>query len=49
VLMAALGTETLPTTIFYNAAGREMWRVYGAMDWHGAPARKLIGDALAAK
>jgi len=49
VLMAALGTETLPTTIFYNAAGREMWRVYGAMDWHGAPARKLISDALATR
>ena len=48
LLMAELGTETLPTTIFYNAAGKEMWRVYGMMDWTGAPAKKLIDDALAA-
>ena len=46
VLMAALGTETLPTTIFYDAGGKELWRVYGMMDWNGAPAKKLIGDAL---
>ena len=46
VLMSALGTETLPTTIFYDAAGKELWRVYGAMDWNGAPARKLIDDAV---
>jgi len=46
VLMAALGTETLPTTIFYDAKGKELWRVYGMMDWHGAAAKTLIGDAL---
>lgn len=46
VLMGALGTETLPTTVFYDAQGKELWRVYGMMDWNGAPARKLIGDAL---
>ena len=46
VLMAAFGTETLPTTIFFDAKGKELWRVYGAMDWTGAPARKLIDDAV---
>ncbi len=46
VLMGALGTETLPTTVFYDARGKELWRVYGMMDWNGAPARKLIGDGL---
>lgn len=46
LLMAELGTETLPTTIFYDAAGKELWRVYGMMDWNGAPAKKLIDDAL---
>lgn len=46
VLMTALGTETLPTTIFYDAGGKELWRVYGAMDWKGAPAKKLIDDAV---
>lgn len=45
VLMAAFGTETLPTTIFFDAQGKELWRVYGAMDWNGAGASKLIGDA----
>lgn len=49
VLMTALGTETLPTTVFYDAQGKELWRVYGAMDWHGAPAKKLIGDAIGAE
>jgi thiol-disulfide isomerase/thioredoxin len=46
LLMAELGTETLPTTIFFDADGKELWRVYGMMDWNGAPAKKLIGDAV---
>ncbi len=46
VLMAELGTETLPTTIFFDAKGKELWRVYGMMDWTGAPAKKLIDDAI---
>jgi len=35
----------LPTTILYDAAGKEVWRVTGAMDWAGADAAKLIGEA----
>jgi len=46
VLMQAFGTETLPTTIFFDAKSKEQWRVMGAMDWNGAPAKKLIDDAL---
>jgi len=46
VLMTALGTETLPTTIFYDAKGKEQWRVMGAMDWEGERARTLIEGAL---
>ncbi len=34
----------LPTTIFYDAAGREMWRVAGGMDWTGAKARTLLAE-----
>lgn len=49
LLMGELGTETLPTTIFFDAAGKEMWRVYGMMDWNGAPAKKLIDDAVGAE
>jgi hypothetical protein len=44
--MQALRTETLPTTVFYDAGGKEQWRVLGAMDWNGAKAKKLIDDAL---
>jgi len=46
VLMQALGTETLPTTVFYDAKGKEQWRVMGAMDWNGARGKKLIDEAL---
>ena len=46
LLMEQLGTETLPTTILFDAHGKELWRVYGMMDWTGAPAKKLIDDAV---
>lgn len=46
VLMEALKTDTLPTTIFYDAKGREQWRVMGAMDWTGERARTLIDGAI---
>jgi len=48
VLMGAFGTETLPTTIFFDARGKELWRVYGAMDWKGTAAKKLIDDGVGA-
>ncbi|MGN5375013.1 TlpA family protein disulfide reductase [Sphingomonas hankookensis] len=38
---------SLPTTILYDAGGRELWRVTGAMDWAGAEAAKLIAEAKA--
>ncbi len=46
VLMQALGTETLPTTIFFDAHGKEQWRVLGKTEWNGAKAKKLIDEAL---
>jgi thiol-disulfide isomerase/thioredoxin len=46
VLMTALETDTLPTTIFYDAKGKEQWRVTGAMDWSGERAKTLIEGAL---
>lgn len=39
------GTGTLPTTILYDAQGRELWRYVGGNDWTSAEARKLIGEA----
>ena len=43
-LMAQLGISTLPTTILYDANGREVWRVAGDKDWAGAEAATLLED-----
>jgi thiol-disulfide isomerase/thioredoxin len=32
-LMTELKVDTLPTTILYNAEGREVWRMTGMADW----------------
>ena len=44
-LMSALGVQVLPTTILYDAAGREVWRFTGDLDWTGAEATKLLAEA----
>jgi len=44
-LMTQLGVSILPTTILYDAAGKEVWRVTGELDWTGDRARKLIAEA----
>jgi len=40
-------TGMLPTTVLYDAQGREMVRVVGAMDWNSKEGRDLIEAALA--
>ena len=35
----------LPTTILYDAQGKEVWRMGGGMDWTGQTARELIAEA----
>lgn len=45
VLMSALKIDVLPTTILYDAKGKEVWRMTGGKDWTGAEAAKLIGEA----
>jgi thiol-disulfide isomerase/thioredoxin len=45
-MLAALGADTLPLTILYDADGAELFRVYGGMDWSGERARTLIAGAL---
>ncbi|WP_240700020.1 TlpA family protein disulfide reductase [Sphingomonas gei] len=35
----------LPTTILYDSAGREVWRILGDTDWTGDAAAKLIAEA----
>lgn len=37
--------SALPTSIYYDAEGREMWRVVGAIDWQGAEAQALLAEA----
>jgi thiol-disulfide isomerase/thioredoxin len=45
-LMTGLKVDTLPTTILYDAEGREVWRMTGMEDWKGSRAASLIGEAL---
>lgn len=37
--------SALPTSIYYDAEGREIWRVVGAIDWQGSEARALLAEA----
>ena len=36
--------SALPTSIFYDAEGRELWRVVGAIDWQGKEATTLLAE-----
>jgi thiol-disulfide isomerase/thioredoxin len=45
-LMTDLGVEVLPTTILFDAEGREQWRVTGQLDWQGAEAGDLLEQAF---
>ena len=45
-LMAGLKLDTLPTTILYDARGREVWRVTGIEDWRSPRAAALIDEAF---
>lgn len=42
---AGYGVSTLPTTIYYDAQGHELWRWAGGMDWTSAKAATLLGEA----
>jgi hypothetical protein len=48
-LSGATGAQILPTTILYDAGGREVWRYVGDLDWNGPEAAKLLADAGPAK
>jgi thiol-disulfide isomerase/thioredoxin len=43
-VMAALKVDTLPTTIFYGADGKEIWRMTGIEDWQSVDAAKLLAE-----
>lgn len=43
-LSGALGAEVLPTSILYDANGKEVWRYVGDQDWTSAAAAKLLAE-----
>jgi thiol-disulfide isomerase/thioredoxin len=48
-LSGALGPETvLPTSILFDANGKEVWRYVGDLDWTSPEAAKLLSEAAAA-
>jgi thiol-disulfide isomerase/thioredoxin len=49
-LSGALGPDTvLPTSILFDADGKEVWRYVGDLDWTSPEAAKLLSEASAAK
>ena len=40
----AFGGGVLPTTVLYDAQGKEVWRISGGMDWDGPRANPLLAD-----
>ena len=48
-LSGAMGAEVLPTTILFDANGREVWRYVGDLDWTSPEAAKLLAEAGAKK
>ena len=45
-LMSELKVATLPTTIFYDARGRELWRVTGMEDWESGRTALLLKEGF---
>jgi thiol-disulfide isomerase/thioredoxin len=45
-LMQELEVDTLPTTILYDASGREVWRVVGMEDWDSGRTALLLEEGL---
>jgi thiol-disulfide isomerase/thioredoxin len=43
-LTSALNVQVMPTTILYDAAGKEVWRYVGDLDWTGEEATKLLSE-----
>jgi len=43
-LSGALDAQVLPTSILFDADGREVWRYVGDLDWTGPEAAKLLAE-----
>ncbi|MBW8753986.1 MAG: TlpA family protein disulfide reductase [Sphingomonadales bacterium] len=37
---------TLPTTVFYDAAGKEVWRYVGGHDWTSTETAKMLAEGM---
>lgn len=44
-LSGALGVEVMPTSVLYDAQGREVWRYVGELDWTSPEAARLLAEA----
>lgn len=42
--LALGGNVVLPTTIYYDGDGRELWRIAGAVDWDSGEIRALLAE-----
>ena len=45
-LTDALKVQIMPTTILYDAEGKEVWRYVGDLDWTSEEAKKLLAEAV---
>ena len=43
-LTGALEVQVMPTTVYYDSSGREVWRYTGDLDWTGEEAAKLLAE-----
>ena len=48
-LSVALKVQTMPTTVLYDAQGREVWRYVGDLNWTGPEAARLLAEASPGK
>jgi thiol-disulfide isomerase/thioredoxin len=48
-LAGALGIEVMPTSVLYDADGKEVWRYVGDLDWTSPEAARLVAEAGPAK
>ena len=46
-VMTSLSIDTLPTTILYDAEGREVWRMVGMAEWESERVARLLDEAEA--
>jgi len=44
-LSSALSVQTMPTSVLFDAQGREVWRFVGDLDWTSEAASKLLAEA----